>query len=263
LDIAKEAIWIIKKAEFYYEEIRVAYKSDWSPCTQFDVQVEQFVRDEFLKRYPNMNFCGEELWWTLDDKLTCVIDPIDGTNSFISHGHSHAFVLSLHEYWKMLVAIVANPSTGEIFFTKGSGQTRLLQVLFGTHQDLERTLPIQRSKDNQNILLNIQNSRRQEVDSILLAASDPQIRLKRVVSWSSALHIAETSKGFYTYVCDYRWRPATPYDLMDSVRILRNAGWYIVDMDWKDVGKVWYDGIFVAGISKTSVNKIISILKNR
>lgn len=259
--VIKHVIPLLREGSFFPERISRTSKKDWSPCTQFDTSIEKYVRDEFLRNFPNIRFCGEEMWWDLDsDELTLVIDPIDGTNSFLSHGSSYAFVLSLHERGAIRAVFVVNPSTGEIFYSKDPGKSTLLLLGFWSSLPIEWELPTNQGNQNGVMLLNIQNSRRGEVERILHKELE-NIRLRSIVSWSPSLQVANTAKGFYTYVCDYRDTPATPYDLSAGVHILRNAWWSIVDIQWDDVWKIGYQWIFVAGVCKDTVDYIVAILK--
>lgn len=67
---------------------RVAHisKGDGSPVTELDVKVEQAIKQRLAEAYPEIGFHGEEtddVAGTVD--ATWIVDPIDGTSSFI-HG---------------------------------------------------------------------------------------------------------------------------------------------------------------------------------
>ena len=70
----------------HYGNIEHTSKGDNSPVTELDVKVESIVKERLTKKYPHIGFHGEEtedLPSTSDS--TWIIDPIDGTSSFI-HG---------------------------------------------------------------------------------------------------------------------------------------------------------------------------------
>ena len=62
----------------------VRYKKDGSPVTQADLEVEAFLRDSLSKLYPDSSVLGEEYGETRKSgSLRWIIDPIDGTRSFL------------------------------------------------------------------------------------------------------------------------------------------------------------------------------------
>lgn len=70
----------------FYGNVDHISKYDDSPVTELDVKVEEAIKSRLNKEYPEIGFHGEE---TEDTPSTCsatwIVDPIDGTSSFI-HG---------------------------------------------------------------------------------------------------------------------------------------------------------------------------------
>ncbi|MEM5389949.1 inositol monophosphatase family protein [Paraburkholderia phymatum] len=62
----------------------VATKSDETPVTVADREIERRLRELILSRYPSHNLVGEEEGGEIGDGITWVIDPIDGTKSFVA-----------------------------------------------------------------------------------------------------------------------------------------------------------------------------------
>ncbi|MBC7565102.1 inositol monophosphatase [Candidatus Saccharibacteria bacterium] len=58
-------------------------KSDASPVTIYDVKVEELLKQELLKAFPEMGFEGEETGSSGNKETYWLVDPIDGTSSFI------------------------------------------------------------------------------------------------------------------------------------------------------------------------------------
>ncbi|HET8864139.1 MAG TPA: histidinol-phosphatase [Gracilimonas sp.] len=72
--------------KYFKKDIEVISKSDDSPVTVADRETEQIIREEILKRYPDHGIIGEEFGRVNEDsRIQWVLDPIDGTKSFI-HG---------------------------------------------------------------------------------------------------------------------------------------------------------------------------------
>ncbi|WP_217910347.1 inositol monophosphatase family protein [Paraburkholderia youngii] len=62
----------------------VAMKSDETPVTIADREIERRLRELILSRHPSHHLVGEEEGGEIGDGTTWVIDPIDGTKSFVS-----------------------------------------------------------------------------------------------------------------------------------------------------------------------------------
>ncbi len=72
--------------KYYKQNVKVVSKADDSPVTVADRETEQILRKEISRRYPNHGIIGEEFGRTNEDSnIQWVLDPIDGTKSFI-HG---------------------------------------------------------------------------------------------------------------------------------------------------------------------------------
>ncbi len=80
--MADKAGKIIQK--YYRQPFDVEHKSDNSPVTVADREVEQVLRDILAKERPQDGILGEEFGHEVSQNgLTWVIDPIDGTKSFM------------------------------------------------------------------------------------------------------------------------------------------------------------------------------------
>ncbi len=72
--------------KYFKKELEVVNKADDSPVTIADRETEQLMRSEILKRFPEHGIIGEEFGITNEEStIQWVLDPIDGTKSFI-HG---------------------------------------------------------------------------------------------------------------------------------------------------------------------------------
>lgn len=74
---------------FQTDQFDVIRKGDGSPLTIADQEAEKFLRQAILEAYPNDAIVGEEFGETAgqgseQSEYTWILDPIDGTKSFIS-----------------------------------------------------------------------------------------------------------------------------------------------------------------------------------
>jgi histidinol phosphatase-like enzyme (inositol monophosphatase family) len=88
LEFALDAAWGAGRITLGYFQagVEVERKGDNSPVTLADKAAEQFLRKRITEAFPKHGIIGEEFGWQAGDgNLTWIIDPIDGTKSFI-HG---------------------------------------------------------------------------------------------------------------------------------------------------------------------------------
>jgi histidinol-phosphatase len=108
---------------FRRHDLQVERKADTSPVTIADRSAEELLRKQISKRFPNDAILGEELGTTDGTSgYQWVLDPIDGTKSFI-HGVPlyTTLVAVLHEDQPRL-GVIHTPATGEtVYAASGSG----------------------------------------------------------------------------------------------------------------------------------------------
>lgn len=82
LQAAKAGEEIIR---YYYDRnVSVTLKKDYTPVTVADIETEKAIKEVILGAFPEHGFYGEETGKTNPDaEFTWLIDPIDGTKSFV------------------------------------------------------------------------------------------------------------------------------------------------------------------------------------
>jgi hypothetical protein len=88
LDVAVEAAWLGGRRTLAYFNAGVAVetKSDDTPVTRADREAEEVIRARITSAFPSHSILGEETGATAGDpRFNWIIDPLDGTKSFI-HG---------------------------------------------------------------------------------------------------------------------------------------------------------------------------------
>ncbi len=101
-------------------------KADSSPVTIADRQAEQVMRELIEARYPDHGIIGEEFGARrADAELVWVLDPIDGTKSFISGVPLFGVLIALTHRGRPVVGVIDQPISGERW-TGISGRPTLL-----------------------------------------------------------------------------------------------------------------------------------------
>lgn len=82
IEAARAAETVIRR--YYQSGIAVQTKADKSPVTQADIESEEIIRKTISAAFPGHGFFGEELGRSaMDAEHVWLIDPIDGTKSFV------------------------------------------------------------------------------------------------------------------------------------------------------------------------------------
>ena len=110
--------------KYFAKGVEVELKSDQSPVTVADRETEQLCRRLIDEDWPSHGVIGEE-YGTKDDQgsgLTWVIDPIDGTKSFISGLPLYTVLLSLLHNGQPVLGVIHQPILREtVFAAQGLG----------------------------------------------------------------------------------------------------------------------------------------------
>ncbi len=101
-----------------YEGLKVQIKSDGSPVTNGDIEVNQILQDSLLSAFPNDAWLSEE---SPDDsprlltERVWILDPIDGTKPFIKNLPHYTISLALIDKGEPVIGVIFNPATQEFF----------------------------------------------------------------------------------------------------------------------------------------------------
>jgi histidinol phosphatase-like enzyme (inositol monophosphatase family) len=125
LDFATEAAWQAGQLTLAHFQTGVAVelKSDESPVTIADRGAEELLRRLIEKRFPDHAIVGEEFGETeRDSTYRWIIDPIDGTRSFVRGVPLYGVLIGLEIGGEMAVGVVHFPGLGEmIAAARGEG----------------------------------------------------------------------------------------------------------------------------------------------
>lgn len=102
----------------YRAEPHVDYKADHTPVTQADRNAEAIVRQEIGRLFPGDTVLGEEQGLSGQSPRRWVVDPIDGTKSFIAGVPLFATLLSYEENEIPLLGVAYFPALGEILYAE-------------------------------------------------------------------------------------------------------------------------------------------------
>lgn len=110
---------------FFRKKLEISWKAGFSPVTNADMEVDQFLKRELCAARPDYGWLSEE---TLDDASrltkhrTFVVDPIDGTRSFMEGGDIWCVSVAVVENNRPVAGILVCPARSETYSAaKGRG----------------------------------------------------------------------------------------------------------------------------------------------
>jgi histidinol-phosphatase len=108
---------------YYRGEYGVEIKPDQSPVTVADVECEQAIRAVIAEAFPGHGFFGEETGKTnAGAEYLWLIDPIDGTKSFVRHYPFFSTQIALMHRGEILLGVSNAPLYGEMAWAeRGAG----------------------------------------------------------------------------------------------------------------------------------------------
>lgn len=117
-------------------ELRSWNKDNASPVSEIDLAVDNFLRERLTAIDPAVGWLSEETADSperlMKDRLW-IVDPIDGTRSFIAGREDWAICAALVERGRPVVSVVELPATGESFAAiAGGGATRNGQKIYAS-----------------------------------------------------------------------------------------------------------------------------------
>jgi histidinol phosphatase-like enzyme (inositol monophosphatase family) len=94
----------------------------YDPVTVADRAAEEVIRTRIRRTFPDHGIRGEELGWQKGtSRYTWVIDPIDGTRSFILGQMHWATLIAVNDGKRVVAGVAHQPYVGETFLAEAGG----------------------------------------------------------------------------------------------------------------------------------------------
>jgi len=192
------------------------FKDDDSPVTRADREAEEIMRDLIHKRFPNHGVIAEEFDDHNEDaEWVWILDPIDGTKSFMAHVPLFGTLIGLLHQGEPVLGVIHQPI--------------LRQFMMG---------------DNETTRLNgkpVRTREPQGIDRSILLATDPNLLevtddIPGLKKLCHAVYMRRTWGDCYGYLlvasgrADIMIDPIlSPWDILPVVPVIRGAGAVITD----------------------------------
>ena len=117
LSVASDAAYIAGRRTLAYfnAEVAVEHKADDTPVTRADREAELVIRERISRFFPDHSIVGEEHGETRGNPdYKWIIDPIDGTKSFIHGVPLYGVLIGVEVRGRASVGVIYAPGTDEL-----------------------------------------------------------------------------------------------------------------------------------------------------
>ena len=195
-------------------------KTDGTPLSVADLEVDNIIRKNLNLFNPKIKVLSEEYKFSLDTYLEeyyWIIDPIDGTRSYISGGEEYTVNIALIYRGEPCLGLIAHPPSKKIWYAKSNQliiiNNRVQSLYNGSNQSTQDYPVIITSKEN-NI----------EMESFVNKFKKPK-RIK-VSSSLKFCKLAENEADFYP-----RFSSISKWDIAAGHAILNASGGDLIDFN--------------------------------
>jgi len=121
IQAAEAAAHVIR--ELYQRNLAVITKADKSPVTEADVKAEQAIREVLSRHFPQYGFFGEETGQhDMGAESVWLVDPIDGTKSFVRECPFFSTQIALLRAGQLVLGVSSAPAYNEFAWAeRGEG----------------------------------------------------------------------------------------------------------------------------------------------
>jgi histidinol phosphatase-like enzyme (inositol monophosphatase family) len=242
--LADESGKIIR--QYFRTNINIENKSDQSPVTIADKKAEEIMREMIMKEFPAHGIIGEEFGKHNEEaEYQWVLDPIDGTKSFICGTVTFGTLIALVKNDEPILGIINQPVLNE--FLIGDNLTSELNG---------KKVKVRECKNlSESVLLTTDHLNIEQFQN-LQAFESLMRQVKYYRMWGDCYGYYLVATGFADIMLD---PIMSPWDLTALIPVIRGAGGTITDYQGKDPMK----GNSIVAAGRTIHDEVIKILNNK
>lgn len=230
MDLAPYRAFLIELAEksgdfirpfFANPSLAVEFKADESPVTAADKGAEKLLRSLIAAKFPSHGVIGEEFGNDRPDaEFVWVLDPIDGTKSFITGVSLFGTLIALMYHGQPVLGAIHQPILRQLMI--GDNTTTTLN---GRAVRLRPTVRIEEA----TFLTSDPINPAKYQNGPAYAALEKRVRLSR--TWGDCYGYLLLAAGFADIMCD---PIMNPWDIQALIPVVRGAGGVITDWQGRD-----------------------------
>ena len=243
-----------KLTKFYYSKLNKPFKTSnklkgkgYDPVTSADKAFEKFIRKEIKKKFPNHQVIGEEFGHSKSkSNFTWVLDPIDGTRSFVIGNPSWSNLISLNYKGEPVLGLANFPILKKYYFNTTNKKA------YVSENGKKKRIKVKNKSSFKDIKVSgafhggISLKQQKKIPKILKLMQFP---------CSDALSYAHLAEGRVDIVIQCSNKV---WDIHPLIPIVKAAGGYITTWDNKDATKA---GNILVSANQQIHQKFLKLLK--
>ena len=243
-----------KLTKFYYSKLSRTFKVSnklkgrgYDPVTTSDKAFEKFIRKEIKKRFPDHQVIGEEFGYKkTKSHFTWVIDPIDGTRSYVIGNPTWSNLISLNYKGVPVIGLANYPVLKKYYFNASE------KTAYVVDQGKKRKIKVNKKVLFKDIKMSagfhgmLSLNKQKKIPKILKLMQFP---CADALSYS---HLAEGKVDVVLQCGNKIW------DIHPLIPIIKAAGGIVTT--WKNTNAI-KAGNIIASANISIQNKILKILK--
>ena len=238
----------------FRQPLPVETKADASPFTKADCEAERAMTEKIRAHHPAHGLVGEEFGATRQEaEFVWVLDPIDGTRSFISGSRQYGTLICLLHNGTPVVSVLDFPALGERW--EGVCTAAHAEAKFnGAPCRVAAQAPPLAHAVAATTTIAVQPQAPQDTQLHKLLAACGQVRLG-----GDAYAYAGLAAGFAHLAADYLMQP---YDYLPLMPVMHAAGGVMSDWQGKPLApfRVGAESTVVAAASEALHQEALSAL---
>ena len=139
--------------KFYYSKLNKSFKvsnklkgKGYDPVTTSDKAFEKFIRSKITKKFPSHQVIGEEFGYKKSSSnFTWVIDPIDGTRSFVIGNPTWSNLISLNFKGKPVLGLANFPILKKYYINFSD------KIAYVVHNNIKKKITVNKKVSFSNI----------------------------------------------------------------------------------------------------------------
>ncbi len=232
---------IIKK--YFRTSLNIDSKADNSPVTIADKKSEEIMRELIMKHFPNHGILGEEFGeHNKNTEYKWILDPIDGTKSFIHGMITFGTLIALTQNGNPILGIINQPLTNE--FLIGDNKTAFLN---------DKPVNVREDKSLESALLLTTDYLNIEKYQNIVRFNKLMHKVKLTRTWGNCYGYSMVATGMADIMID---PIMSIWDTAALIPIITGAGGIITDYQGNDPMK----GESIIAASKNLHSTVIDIL---
>ena len=239
---------------FYYKKLNKPFKlknklkgRGYDPVTSSDKALERFIRSKIKKKYPSHQIIGEEFGYQKSkSEFTWVIDPIDGTRSYVIGNPTWSNLISLNYKGKPVMGLANFPILKKYYLNISDKIAYVIQNGKKRKLNVSKKIPFNQIKVAGKFYGHLSHKQELKIPKIIKLMQFP------VTDALSYAHFCEGKMEAVIQCTNKIW------DIHPFIPIVKAAGGVITTWDNKSAANA---GSILVSSNKSIHKKLLKLLK--